>query len=128
MDTQPTNPQSITPRIEGVTGDFDMATGKLVCVKHRKYGCVELCFAEGWNIPFARIRLHTRDLARESGAVFDDACRLGDEIARRWNAAAIEPAKEEKAVVLFDDGSRSYVTEGGTEVVHVPAAVGEEEA
>lgn len=78
--------KSIGHRIEGVTGDFDMGTGKMVCVKRKKHGTVELCFAAGWNIPFAKIRLYTRDLARDADAVFDDAARLGDEIVRRWNA------------------------------------------
>lgn len=75
-------------RFDCVTGGFDMRTGKMVAVKHRKYGSVDLCFAEGWNIPFAQIKLHDRDLARDADAVFDAACRLGDEICRRWNASA----------------------------------------
>jgi hypothetical protein len=87
QQAEKTDIRPIVPRIEGVTGDFSMVTGKLVCVKHKKYGLVELCFAEGWNIPFAEIRLHSRDLARDADAVFEDAGRLGDEIARRWNAA-----------------------------------------
>jgi hypothetical protein len=82
------NTHSIQHRFDNVTGDFDMATGKLVAVKRPKYGEVMLCFAEGWNIPFATIKLHSRDLARDADAVFDSASRLGDEIARRWNEAA----------------------------------------
>ena len=62
-----------------------MRSGKLVAVKRRKYGAVELCFAEGWNIPFAEIKLHDTDRAKDADAVFDAACRLGDEICRRWN-------------------------------------------
>lgn len=75
-------------KFECVSGDFDMRTGKIVAVKRPKYGSVDLCFAEGWNIPFAQIKLHDRDLAVHADAVFDAACRLGDEICRRWNACA----------------------------------------
>lgn len=76
-------------RMECVVGAFDMRTGSLVCVKRRKYGEVRLCFvASGWNVPFAAIKLHDRDLAVDADAVFDAASRLGDEICRRWNADA----------------------------------------
>ena len=43
------------------------------------------------NIPFACIRLHTRDRAVDADAVLNDAYTLGQEIARRWNAQAQEP-------------------------------------
>lgn len=76
--------------IEFVTGPFDTTTGKLVCVKSPKYGKVELCFAEGMNIPFACIKLHTRDRYVDAAAVLEDAYTLGQEIARRWNAHAQE--------------------------------------
>ena len=69
-----------------VEGDFDADTGKLICVGAKKYGEVTLCFAEGMNIPFARIKLFSRDRAVDADATFDDAMKLGDEIARRWNA------------------------------------------
>lgn len=75
----------INHRIKHVTGAFDTDSGKLVCVQKKKYGEVLLCFAEGWNIPFAEIRLHTEDLAVDSDAVFEDAVNLGKEIVRRWN-------------------------------------------
>ena len=76
---------SVGHRIEFVEGDFDMQTGELVCVQRPKYGEVRLCFKAGMNIPFASIKLHTRDRAVDADAVFDDAVKLGDEIARRWN-------------------------------------------
>lgn len=78
--------------IEFVNGPFDTTTGKLVCVKSPKYGKVELCFAENMNIPFACIKLHTRDRAVDADAVLESAYTLGQEIARRWNAAAQPPA------------------------------------
>lgn len=74
--------------IEFVTGPFDTTTGKLVCVKSPKYGRVELCFKESMNIPFAQIKLHTRDRAVDADAVLESAYTLGQEIARRWNACA----------------------------------------
>ena len=77
-------------KFQFVEGDFDTDTGKLICVGNRKYGQVELCYAEGMNIPFAAIKLYSRDLAIDSDAVFDDAMKLGEEIARRWNAANAE--------------------------------------
>lgn len=80
--------------IEFVTGSFNTDTGKLICVKSPKYGRVELCFAEDMNIPFAQIKLHTRDRAVDADAVLNDAYTLGQEIARRWNfcAATSTPA------------------------------------
>lgn len=73
--------------IQNVEGPFDTDTGTLICVQSKKYGEVELCFAEGLNIPFAKIKLYTRDRAVDADAVFADAVNLGEEIARRWNAA-----------------------------------------
>ena len=63
-----------------------MDTGKLICVQSKKYGEVDLCFAEDINIPFAKIKLYTRDRAVDADAVFQDAVNLGEEIAARWNA------------------------------------------
>ncbi len=74
--------------IEFVTGSFDTTTGILCCVKSPKYGRVELCFVEDMNIPFAQIKLHTRDRAVDADAVLNDAYTLGQEIARRWNFCA----------------------------------------
>lgn len=83
--TPATAPHLINHRIEFVKGAFDMNTGKLVAVQSRKYGDVELCFDAGWNIPFASIKLYSKNLAVDADAVFDDAVRLGEEICRRWN-------------------------------------------
>ncbi len=89
----------INHRLEFVSGAFDTETGELVCVKFPKYGCVELCFKAGMNIPFARIVLHSRDLAIDADAVLEDAYRLGQEIAKRWNAGAhAVTADQEKPV------------------------------
>lgn len=68
-----------------VDGDFDTHTGKLSCVGNKKYGSVTLCFNEGLHITFASIKLHSKNHKVDADAVFEDALRLGKEIARRWN-------------------------------------------
>lgn len=73
-----------------VDGDFDTDTGKLICVGNKKYGMADLCFKDGWNITFAAIKLHSKDLAVDADAVYDDAVALGKEIARRWNEYPLE--------------------------------------
>jgi hypothetical protein len=79
----------ITPLFEAVDGSFNMSTEKLECVPYRKYNEVLLCFKSGGgsNIPFAKIKLHSRDRAIDAEASFDDATRLGNEIVKRWNTA-----------------------------------------
>lgn len=72
-------------KIEFVEGDIDTETQKLSCGANRKYGQVSLCFDCGMSIGFASIKLHSSDTAKDVDAVFDDAHKLGDEIARRWN-------------------------------------------
>lgn len=69
-----------------VTGSFETDSGKLICIPHRKYLRVDLCFQGPMHIPFARIVLHSKDLAKDAEQVFDSAAALGKEIARRWNA------------------------------------------
>ena len=44
-----------------------------------------MCFKEGWNIPFARIKLFSRDRWIDAEGTFDDAVKLGEEIVKRWN-------------------------------------------
>lgn len=87
MEMKATTPGSlVNHRIEFVNGPFDMASGKLVCIKSQKYMTVELCFVANMDVPFAQIVLHSNARYVDAKAVFDDACRLGDEIARRWNS------------------------------------------
>lgn len=84
----------INHKFWNVNGAFETETGELVCVGLKKYNAVLLCFKANMNIPFAEIRLHSEDLAVDADAVFDDAVKLGDEIARRWNENkkfALEP-------------------------------------
>ncbi len=76
----------IKTKIRFVEGDFDTKNGELVCVKSNKYSSVELCFkTDSLHVPFAKIKLHSRDTAVDADAVFEDAGKLGDEIVRRWN-------------------------------------------
>ena len=70
---------------EFVEGDMDTETDKLICVGVKKYGEVLLCVKSNMHIPIAKIKLHSKDLAVDADAVFDDAVKLGEEIARRWN-------------------------------------------
>ena len=86
----------INHRIQFVEGAFDTDKQELICVGSQKYGEVKLCFRANMHVPFAKIKLYTRDLAVEADAVFDDAYKLGNEIARRWNAFNnLETQKEE---------------------------------
>lgn len=89
-------------RIDFVDGPFDMRSGRLACVGNRKYGHVSLCFRAGMNVSFAPIQLHSRDLASEADEVFDDAMRLGEEIARRWNRRALSAALVEAMATRLD--------------------------
>lgn len=76
----------IKHKFEFVEGDFETASGKLRCVPNKKYMRVDLCFDEGYNIPFAKIQLHTHDRFVDAEEVFDSATKLGEEICKRWNA------------------------------------------
>lgn len=109
----------INHRIEFVSGAFNTETGKLVCVKSPKYGRVELCFAASMNIPFARIKLHSKDLAVDADAVLDDAYRLGREIARRWNVGN-DIADLARAALEALEGTSGA---GASEIYRFPAAL-----
>ena len=89
------------------TGVFETNTGELVCVSSHKYREVELCFKESWNLPFATIKLYSRDLFQDADQVFKDAKILGMEIARRWNEAKALEEKNKSllsvAICLGDD-------------------------
>lgn len=75
----------INHKIKFVNGPFETEDGKIVSVGSKKYGEVQLCFKANMNVPFASIKLYTRDLAVDADAVFKDAENLGEEISRRWN-------------------------------------------
>lgn len=78
----------ITPRFKFVEGSFDTKTNKMLCIASDNHGTVELCFKEedsNWNIPFGNIKIYDSNLYVDFKATMEDARKLGDEIARRWN-------------------------------------------
>lgn len=81
----------INTKMKFVEGSFDTEKGKLICVKNKKYGSVQLCFkTDNMNLSFANIKLHSEDLSVDADAVFEDASNLGEEIVRRWNESEIK--------------------------------------
>lgn len=81
----------INTKIKFVEGSFDTETGQLICIPHKKYGEVSLCFkTDNLHVPFAKIKLYSKNLAVDADAVFEDASKLGEEIARRWNESEIK--------------------------------------
>lgn len=75
----------INQKWEFVDGSFDTESTEMICVGNSKYGEVSLCLKSNMHITFAKIKLYSRNLAVDADAVFEDACKFGDEIARRWN-------------------------------------------
>ncbi len=76
----------ITPKFNFVEGSFNTEDIEMLCIADENHGTVELCVCDGgWNIPIAKIKLHSKDLYVDFKATLGDAKRLGDEIARRWN-------------------------------------------
>jgi len=79
----------ITPKFQFVEGSFDTETTKMVCICSDKYQEVELSFKTnndtGMNVVFAKIKLYSRDLFKDAKETYEDACKFGKEIERRWN-------------------------------------------
>lgn len=94
----------INHKFEFVDGAFDTEKGELICIQKWKYNEVKLCFKAGMNIPFATIKLHSRD-------AFGDAVKMGEEIVNRWNDAkqpkdlkkALDGLTDEQRMDLFSD-------------------------
>lgn len=81
----------ITPKFKFVEGSFNTKTNRMLVIASDNHGTVELCFKEedcGWNIPFAEIKLYDSGLYKDFKATMEDARKLGEEIARRWNECA----------------------------------------
>ena len=91
-------------KIDFVDGDIDTDTQKLTCGGNRKYGQVALCFDCGMSVGFATIKLYSKDRAKDADAVWNDAHKLGEEIARRWNEYS-ELKSLLKNLQHCDDGS-----------------------
>lgn len=87
-------------KIDFVEGDIDTETQKLSCCGNRKYGQVSLCFDCRMSIGFASIKLHSSGTAKDADAVFNDAHKLGEEIARRWNKELERPVRNEAIEIL----------------------------
>jgi hypothetical protein len=75
-------PNLITPRFNWCSGQLDLNTVQIVCVKKDKYFSVDLAFqTPNMNVPFAEIRLAELNIS----SVFKDNSKLGDRIASCWN-------------------------------------------
>lgn len=77
----------ITPKIDYLEGCFDTKKVRMSCVPLKNRGRIDLCLEsdDGINIPIAKIKLFSKDLFVDFIETFDDASKLGEEIARRWN-------------------------------------------
>lgn len=78
----------ITPKIQFVSGSFDTKDVKLVCVPSDNHGEILLCVKEegcGWNIPIGDIKLYSSERYVDFKETYEDACKLGEEICRRFN-------------------------------------------
>jgi len=76
----------IKQKFDFVDGNFETDSGKLICVMHIKYAQVNICFKSNMHIPFAEIKLHSKDRFSDAKEVLEDAYNLGEEICKRWNA------------------------------------------
>ena len=81
----------INHKFDFVEGALDTDSGELVCIKSKKHCEVLICVKGSMNVPIAKIKLHSRDSYVDAQAVFQDACNLGDEIVKRWNACNEKP-------------------------------------
>lgn len=88
-----------------VEGSFDTETDQLVSVSSHKYRSVELAMKSpgSMSVGFAQIRLHSKNLFVQADAVFEDATKLGDEIARRWNEFRVVESRAESAEARVSD-------------------------
>ncbi len=78
----------ITPKIRFVSGDFDTKEVSLVLIPSDNHGVIELAVKEpgcGWNIPIGEIRIYSSERYVDFKATYEDACKLGEEICRRYN-------------------------------------------
>ena len=78
----------ITPKFRFVEGSFDTKESKMLCLASDNHGTVELCIKDpdcGWNVPIGEIKLYDSNLYVDFKATMEDAQKLGDEIARRFN-------------------------------------------
>lgn len=106
----------INQKIDFVEGAFDTETGELICVEKHKYGEVTLCFKENMNIPFARIKLHSKNSLGAAKAVMEDAYQLGEEICRRWNSQKKIQSNAFRNRLKFKESTLCTFTVNGAEI------------
>jgi len=104
-------------KFDCVDGYFDTDTGKLVSVRMKDHS-VLLCFVDGMNIPFSRIKLYDSDLYRDAKATSDDALDLGNEIARRWNEYADQQTRIAQLESLISEATAYLDTRHETAIGH----------
>lgn len=78
----------ITPKIKFVSGSFDTTNVDLVLVPSDNHGLVEICIREpgcSWNIPVGEIKIYSSDKYVDFKETYEDACKFGEEICRRFN-------------------------------------------
>lgn len=83
----------VTPKWDFVSGSFDTKDVEMLCVPSDKHGTITLAVKEKeghWNYPIAEIKLFSSDLYVDFKATYDDAVKLGNEIARRWNESPVK--------------------------------------
>lgn len=66
--------------------EFTQRTGiELTDEQYKQVEDMYLKAGNNWNFPIAKIQLHSKDLYVDFKATYEDAVKLGEEIARRWN-------------------------------------------
>ena len=75
----------IKPKWNFSKGTFDTKEVKMLCVPSDKHGEINLCIKDGFNYAIAEIKLYSGNLYVNFKETYDDAVKLGNEIARRWN-------------------------------------------
>jgi hypothetical protein len=76
-------------KFENVTGTTSLEELKIITVSSKKNATVSLCIKLNMHIPFARIKLYSRDKFKDAEACFESAKILGEEIERRWNLCRV---------------------------------------
>jgi len=89
----------IPHRFSVLEGEINLDKLKILCLHYKKYAEALLCFEVGnANISFAKIKLFDSDRWVDAEGTYEGACRLGDEIVKRWNAyEELESLKAELA-------------------------------
>ena len=83
----------IIPKWNFVSGDFDTKDIKMMCIPSDKHGTIELAVKSPdctCNFPIAKIELYSSERYVDFKETYDDAVKLGNEIARRWNECEVK--------------------------------------